>query len=64
MQKTNLLGLRVLDLFWGQKVPVRVQAACLLLHIVDEDAVSSIREEDESIYMGQLISLTWNILLD
>ena len=36
----------------------------MLLNVVDKNAVSSIWAEDECVNMGELISLTWDLLLD
>lgn len=58
------LGTWILDLLWWENVPIRVQATRLFLHIVNENTVCGIRTEDESVDMGQLISLTWDFLLD
>lgn len=58
------LGVRILDGLWREEIPIRVQATRLFLRIVNEDAVSSIWTEDESINMSELVSLTWYFLLD
>lgn len=41
-----------------------VDAARLLLNIVNKYGVCSIRMDDQSVHMGQLISLAGDILLD
>ena len=58
------LGLRILDLLCREKIPIRVETAGLLLHIVNQDGVGGIWLEDKCIDMSELVSFTWNILLD
>lgn len=59
-----LLGFGILDFLWRKKIPITVEAASLLLYIVDKDAVGSIWADDKGIYMSELVSLTRYILLD
>jgi hypothetical protein len=62
--KMHLLGLWVLNFLWKKNIPVLVDASSLLLLIINQDAVCSIRTDDQSVDMSQLISLTRDILLD
>lgn len=59
-----LFRLGILDFLWWKKIPVRVQTSGLLFHIINENAVGSIRTKDEGIHMRQLVSFTRNILLN
>ena len=59
-----LLSFWVLDFLGRENIPMLVDASSLLLFIINENAVCSIRADDQSIHMRQLISLTRHILLD
>ena len=51
-------------MLWGKNIPVFIDAASLLLFVVNENAICCIRTDDQSVNMSQLISLTRHILLD
>ena len=64
MSKHNLLGFRVFDLLWRKNIPIIIDAARLLLIIINENAVCGIRPDDQGVNVCQLVCLAWNLLLD
>lgn len=59
-----LLSFWVLDFLGRKNIPVLVDASSLLLFIINKNAVCSIRADDQSVHMRQLISLARHVLLD
>lgn len=52
-----LLGFRVLNFLWGQKVPVLFQTARLNLFIVNLNNISLIWIQDQRVKVGEFIIL-------
>ena len=64
MSKHHLLGFRVFDLLWRKNIPIIIDAARLLLIVINENAVCGIRPDDQGVNMCQLVCLAWHLLLD